>query len=260
VKILMLGDVIGRTGRYAVSHHLPKLTEEYHPDVIIANGENAAGGLGITRDTALPLFAAGIDVITLGNHVWAQRGTGEFLNEDPRVIRPANVPPGLPGRGGAVFQTKTGGKIGVINLLGRTFMEPMDDPFRAADVLIAEIRQETPVIIVDMHAEATSEKGAMAWYLDGRVSAVLGTHTHIPTCDERILPKGTAFITDIGMVGPYDSILGMKVEIVLEKFLTQVKQKIDVAKGPAIIGGVVIDADDETGRAQSISRIKIVEQ
>lgn len=256
----MLGDVVGRPGRHAVGKYLPGLIDERRPDIIIANGENSAGGLGITKDTALPLFDAGVDVITLGNHIWAQSGMNEFLQDEMRVIRPANLPPGLPGRGGGVFKTRSGAKIGIINLLGRIFMEPVDDPFRAADVLIEEISQQTPVIIVDMHAEATSEKGAMGWYLDGRVSAVFGTHTHVPTCDERILPGGSAFITDIGMVGPLNSILGVKTEAVIEKFRMTTKQRFEVASGPSVVCGVALDVDDKTGKAKSIDRFRIVEE
>lgn len=255
----MLGDIVGRPGRNAVSQHLPRLIKEHQPEVVIANGENAAGGLGINRNTALPLFDAGVNVITLGNHVWAQQGIEELLDSELRIIRPANLPPGLPGRGFGVFKTKAGNKIGVMNLLGRTFMDPVDDPFRAADAALDEILPETPIIIVDMHAEATSEKAALAWYLDGRASAVLGTHTHIPTCDERVLPNGTAFVTDIGMVGPRDSILGMNVDVIVERFRTQMKQKFEVATGPAILSGVIIDVDNQTGRAASISRVTVIE-
>jgi len=258
-RILMLGDVVGKPGRRAVVEHLPKLIEEHHPHIVIANGENAAGGLGITKETALPLFDAGVGVITLGNHVWTQRDAAEFIQAEQRIIRPANLPPGLPGRGAGVFAAGSGGKVGVINLLGRTFMAPVDDPFRAADALIDEISRETPVIVVDMHAEATSEKGAMGRYLDGRASAVLGTHTHVPTCDERILPGGTAFVTDIGMVGPRDSVLGMKVDTVLDYFRTLVKPRFEVASGAAVVSAVVLDVDPVTGGAQSISRITVQE-
>lgn len=255
----MLGDIVGKPGRNAVGKHLPRLIEEHKPDFIIANGENAAGGLGINRATANPIFAAGVDVITLGNHVWAQRGIEDLLEDEPRLIRPENLPPGLPGRGFKLFTAKSGVKIGVMNLLGRTFMEPVDDPFRAADAAIEEMQQQTRIIIVDMHAEATSEKAALAWHLDGRVSAVLGTHTHVPTCDDRILPNGTAFITDIGMVGPYNSILGLNVEKIVERFRTQMKQKFEVAEGPAVVNGVILDVGNMTGRASSISRVTILE-
>jgi hypothetical protein len=259
MRILMLGDVVGKPGRQAVTQHLPGLVAEHKPDIVIANGENAAGGLGITKDTALPLFAAGVHVITLGNHVWAQHGTQEFLEEEPRVIRPANLPPGLPGRGHGVFGTSGGGKVGVVNLLGRLFMQPVDDPFRTADAVLDMVRAQTPVIVVDMHAEATSEKAAVAWYLDGRVSAVIGTHTHVQTCDERILPNGTAFVTDIGMVGPMQSILGVKVQTVLANFQTLMKHKHEVSSGPAIVCGVVVDVDAGTGLATSISRVAVEE-
>jgi len=266
MKIIFIGDVNGRPGRRAVADHLPDLKKAYGVDFVIANGENAAGGVGISKDTALPLFAAGVDVITLGNHVWAQRGVEEFLNEDPRVIRPANLPSGLAGRGAGVFNAVIDNnpdkvvKVGVINLLGRVFMEPVDDPFKTADKLIEEMKDQAKIIIVDMHAEATSEKGAIAWYLDGRVSAVLGTHTHVPTCDERVLPRGTAFITDVGMVGARDSILGMKVDAVVNKFLTMMKQKHEVGSGPAVLSGVVLEIDSETGRAISIDRISVIEE
>lgn len=260
MKILMLGDVVGKPGRNAVSRHLPKLLGEHQPDFVIANGENAAGGIGITLDTALPLFDAGVDTITLGNHVWAQQGMDGLFSREPRIIRPANLPPGLPGNGAGVFPTKDGmGRVGVINLLGRTFMVAVDDPFRAADAAVSELARETPVIIVDMHAEATSEKGAIAWDLRGRVSAVLGTHTHVPTCDERILPGGTAFVTDVGMVGPRDSILGMKVEAVIHGFRTQMKQRFEVASGPSVLSGVLVEVDDDTGQARSIERIRVEE-
>lgn len=253
----MLGDVVGKPGRRAVSQHLPILVEEHQPDIVIANGENAAGGLGITKETALPLFDSGVDVITMGNHVWAQRGTGDLLDREPRIIRPANLPPGLPGVGAGKFTARNGIKVGVINLLGRTFMQPIDDPFRAADTLIEELRVECSVILIDFHAEATSEKGALAWALDGVVSAVVGTHTHVPTCDERVLPGGTAFITDVGMVGVKDSILGMKVQTVVQNFRTQIKQKFELADGPAVLRGVVIDVDETTGHARSISRVSV---
>lgn len=255
----MLGDIVGKPGRKAVGEYLPGLIAEHQPDFIIANGENAAGGLGINRTTAAQIFEAGVDVITLGNHVWAQRGIEELLMDEPRLIRPKNLAPGLPGRGHGVFTAKSGEKIGVMNLLGRTFMEPVDDPFRAADAAIEEMMKEAKVIIVDMHAEATSEKAALAWYLDGRVSAVLGTHTHVPTCDGRVLPNGTAFVTDLGMVGPYNSILGLSVESIVERFRTQTKQKFEVAEGPTVLNGAILDVDNTTGRTSAISRVTIIE-
>lgn len=259
MKILMLGDVIGRPGRRAVNEHLPRLIGEHGPDIVIANGENLAGGTGVTKETALPLFAAGVDVITLGNHAFSQREAEQFIEDDPRIIRPANYPPGVPGRGWGIFQCRNGCEVGVVNLLGRTFMLALDDPFRAGDAAVADISRRTPVIIVDFHAEATSEKGAFAWDFDGRVSAVLGTHTHVPTCDERILPHGSAFITDVGMVGPKDSILGVKLEPVIEHFRRQLKLRTEVASGLVVLNGVVVDVNDDDGRARSIGRISIQE-
>lgn len=259
MKILMLGDVVGKPGRRAVHDHLPELIAEHDTDIVIANAENAAGGAGITRETALPLFDAGVDVLTLGNHAFAQKEAEAFIDSDPRVIRPANYPPSAPGRGWGVFSTKRGGKVGVINLLGRTFMLALDDPFRAADAALAEINLETRVTLVDIHAEATSEKGAVAWDFDGRVSAVIGTHTHVPTCDERVLTRGTAFITDVGMVGPKESILGVRPELVVEHYHKQMKLRAEVATGPAVLNSVLIDVDEETGRARSIRRIVVEE-
>lgn len=260
MRIMMFGDVIGRPGREAVARYLPGLAEEHRPDIVLANGENLAGGLGITRDTALPLFECGVDVITLGNHSWSQRSGEAFIANEPRVVRPANLPPGVPGRGCAVFETRSGTKIGVINLLGRVLMTPVDDPFRAAESAVQQIRGETPIILVDVHAEATSEKAALAWDLDGKVTAVVGTHTHVPTCDERVLPGGTAFVTDVGMVGPRNSILGVSPAIVIANLRLQMKPRIDVASGPAVVSGVVVEADDATGRAISISRFALSEQ
>jgi len=260
VRILMLGDVIGRPGREAVSRYLPSMVEEYEPDFVLANGENLAGGLGITQETALPLFDFGVDVITLGNHVWAQRQSENFIAAEPRVVRPANLPPDVPGRGFGVFRTRSGQQVGVVNLLGRIFMNPVDDPFRTADKIISCLKTDTPIIVVDFHAEATSEKAALAWDLDGRVSAVLGTHTHVQTSDERLLPKGTAFITDVGMVGPYDSILGLSPGVVINNFRLQMKPKVEIASGQAIVCGVLIDVEDDSGRAVGISRLSIIEK
>jgi len=259
VRILMLGDVVGRPGREAVSRYLPGMIDDYEPDFILANGENLAGGLGITNETALPLFESGVDVITLGNHVWAQRQSENFIATEPRVIRPANLPPEVPGRGAGVFNTRSGRLVGVINLLGRIFMTPVDDPFRAADEVVSRLKSETPIIVVDFHAEATSEKAALAWDLDGRVSAVLGTHTHVQTSDDRLLPRGTAFITDVGMVGPYDSILGLKPDVVISNFRLQMKPKVEIASGSVVVCGVLVDVDDESGMAVSISRLRIIE-
>jgi 2',3'-cyclic-nucleotide 2'-phosphodiesterase len=255
IRILMLGDVVGKPGRNAVTTLLGGLREEFAPDLIIANGENAAGGLGITRETALPLFEAGVQVITLGNHTFTKREGTEFLEDDPRVIRPANYPSGVPGRGYCLVELEDGVKVCVINLMGRVFMTPIDDPLRVADFILANVKGQTSCIFVDMHAEATSEKGAVGRYLDGRVSAVIGTHTHVPTDDACIFPGGTAFVTDVGMVGPKHSILGMKTSAVIARFQTQITSRFEVASGNAVLMAVVVDIEETSGKAVSIRRL-----
>ena len=251
MRILFVGDVMGRLGRKTVHALLPGLRRETEAEIIVANGENAAGGRGLTLATADELFAAGVDVITSGNHVWEIREIYPSLDSESPILRPLNYPPGVPGRGmliahGAAF----------INLQGRTFMGAETDcPFRAADKALEHL-QDTPVILVDIHAEATSEKAALGWYLDGRVSAVIGTHTHVATADAHVLPAGTAFISDVGMVGPRDSIIGMEVKPIIERFLTQLPTRFSpVETGPVIFNSVLIDIDETTGRAQSIVRI-----
>ena len=247
----MLGDVIGRPGRRAVHALLPGLRQEYGIELVIANGENAAGGLGLTRETAEELFKSGVDVITSGNHVWAQREIITALDSDLAILRPLNYPPGVPGHG---YLTK--GETLVVNLLGRTFIGNFDCPFRAMDQLLEELADnKPPVIIVDFHAEATSEKVAMGWHLDGRVSAVLGTHTHVGTVDARLLPKGTASITDVGMIGPIDSVIGDDTDVVLRRFLTQIPHRISVGKGSVLLNSVLVEIEEATGRAKNISRI-----
>jgi len=251
LRILMLGDVIGRPGRRAVQALLPGLRQEYGIELVIANGENAAGGLGLTRETAEELFEAGVDVITSGNHVWAQREIMNDLDSDLAILRPLNYPPGVPGHGYLIK-----GETLVVNLLGRTFIGNFDCPFRAMDQLLEELADnKPPVIIVDFHAEATSEKVAMGWHLDGRVSAVLGTHTHVGTVDARLLPKGTASITDVGMIGPIDSVIGDDTDTVLRRFLTQIPHRISVGKGSVLLNSVLVEIEEATGRAKNISRI-----
>ncbi|TEU04552.1 MAG: TIGR00282 family metallophosphoesterase [Dehalococcoidia bacterium] len=251
MRILMLGDVIGRPGRRAVQALLPGLRQEYGIELVIANGENAAGGLGLTRETAEELFEAGVDVITSGNHVWAQREIMNDLDSDLAILRPLNYPPGVPGHGYLIK-----GETLVVNLLGRTFIGNFDCPFRAMDQLLEELADnKPPVIIVDFHAEATSEKVAMGWHLDGRVSAVLGTHTHVGTVDARLLPKGTASITDVGMIGPIDSVIGDDTDTVLRRFLTQIPHRISVGKGSVLLNSVLVEIEEATGRAKNISRI-----
>jgi metallophosphoesterase (TIGR00282 family) len=258
MRILFVGDVVGKPGREAVMNRLPALRIQQQADFVIVNGENSAGGIGITREIGDNfLNRAGADVITLGNHAWGKRESYPYLSEEPRILRPHNYPPGAPGRGFGVFDSETG-PVGVIVLQGRTFMDPVDDPFRAVDQLLTEIKRSTPVVFVELHGEATSEKQAMAWYVAGRASAVVGTHTHVQTADERILPGGTAYLTDAGMTGPYDSIIGMSREVIIPRFTSLLPNKFEVAGGPSMLNAVAIDIDTETGRATGIERIQIL--
>ncbi|OGO50868.1 MAG: metallophosphoesterase [Chloroflexi bacterium RBG_16_68_14] len=251
MKLLMIGDVVGKPGRRAVAALLPSLRRELRPDLIIANGENAAGGFGLTEATAQELFVAGVEVITSGNHIWDQKEIIPILDQETRILRPLNYPPGAPGRGVLAQNGAT-----VINLQGRTFMIDIDCPFRAVDAALEELPDDA-IIVVDVHGEATSEKQAMGRYLDGRVAAVLGTHTHVPTADPRILPRGTAYVTDVGMVGPLESIIGNEIEAVLERFLTGLPTRLPVAeKSPTVqFNAVLVEIDEGTRRARSISRI-----
>ncbi len=259
MKVLHVGDVVGKLGRKAVRMVMPDLIDEHAPDLIIINGENAAGGTGISRSTAEELFATGAGCITTGNHVWAQREALTLLEEDRDILRPANYPPGAPGVGAGLFETRTGtgAQVGVINLSGRVFMHEMDCPFQVADIEVEALAEHTKIIIVDFHAEATSEKQALARYLDGRVSAVLGTHTHVQTADEQVLAEGTAFMADVGMTGARDSIIGVRPETVLPRFLTQMPQRFKPPdSGPSFFCGAVVDIDEETGKARGIVRIR----
>ena len=258
MNILFIGDIVGKPGRRILATMLPDLRREFSADFVIANGENSAGGFGITRETLDEILACGVDVVTGGNHTWHAREVFALLDSDLRLLRPANYPVGTPGRGAGVFppsKGRGGPPVGVLNLEGRIFMEPLESPFRVARDHVEQLRRETPVIVIDIHAEATSEKAALAWHLDGRVSAVVVTHTHVQTADERILPSGTAFITDVGMTGPRDSIIGMGREEVLQRFLTMLPARFDVAKGPAQLNAVALEIDDETGRARAIRRV-----
>lgn len=257
MNILVLGDIVGRVGRRGVKEVIPQILEQYSVDFIIANGENAAGGNGITPEIARELFAAGINVLTMGNHTWDKKEIFSFINDDLRIIRPANYPPGTPGQGYGIFKVK-GKTIAVVNLMGRVFMSELDCPFRKMDDLLAELHN-VDYIIVDFHAEATSEKVALGWYLDGRTSLVFGTHTHIPTADERILPGGTAYITDIGMSGPLNSVIGVKTNLVLQKFLTQMPQRFESANGPYIVSGIMVKLGLD-GKAYDIFRIQYIEK
>ncbi len=256
MRLLFIGDIVGRPGREAVSQLLPALKEEFAPDFIVANGENAAGGMGITKEIAAEVFKSGIDVITLGNHVWSKKEVCPYLDEEQRLLRPANYPEGAPGRGWNIYATKDGNPIGVVNLCGRIFMENLEDPFRTADNILCELSKHTKLIFIDFHAEVTSEKSALGWYLDGRATGVLCTHTHVQTADERILPGGTAFISDVGMTGPIDSVIGVKKELIISRFITQMPTKFEIADGRAMLSAVLVDADRETGKAFSIIRIQ----
>ncbi|MBO8162544.1 MAG: TIGR00282 family metallophosphoesterase [Brevibacillus sp.] len=256
MRILFLGDIVGAPGRDMVIEYLPRLKRKYQPTFILANGENAAHGRGITAKIARVLLDAGIQAITMGNHTWDNKEVFELLEREPRVIRPANFPAGTPGTG-ITYVKSAQGELAVINLQGRSFLPPLECPFRMADLLVEEARKRTRLIFVDFHAEATSEKQAMAWYLDGRVSAVVGTHTHVQTGDERILPGGTGYLTDVGMCGPMDGILGMDREAVIKKFLTQLPVRFEVAGGASQINAVLFTLDSVSGRASDVERIRI---
>jgi len=257
LNILFIGDIFGKAGRKASSDLIPRLCSEFKIDFCIANGENSAGGKGITRNIAEKLYSYGVDVITSGNHIWARKEDIGYLNETTRLLRPANYPPGTPGFGYGAFKARNGLPVGVINLQGRIYMRSIDCPFRTGLSIAEELFERTKVIIVDFHAEATSEKMAMGWYLDGRVSAVIGTHTHIQTSDERVLPGGTAYITDAGMTGPYDSVIGVDKGKAIDGFLTQLPVKFAPAKKDIRFCGVIISVDETTGRADWIKRLQI---
>ena len=253
MKVLFIGDIIGKPGRKVVKEKLPEFIEAEKVRIVIANGENSAGGFGITPKVCSELFNDGVNVITTGNHVWDRKEVYDIIDKYP-IIRPANFPPSVPGRGYLVKDTKYGIKVGIINLQGRVYMANLDCPFRCSDKIIENIKKETPIIIVDFHAEITSEKIAMGWYLDGKVSAVIGTHTHVQTADERILPEGTAYITDVGMTGPRDSVIGVKKDIILKRYLTSMPIRFEVANEDLVLSGVMLDIDDKTGKALSIRR------
>ena len=263
MRILFIGDIFGRPGRTIVRDHVRELLSQHNIDLTVANGENAAGGFGITPQIAEELFDLGVEVITTGNHVWDKRELIEYLNgglSKPdsmarRILRPANFPAGSPGTGVYEGTTRGGVPYAVMNLQGRVFMGNIDDPFRVADELLARITSK--VILLDMHAEATSEKVALGWYLDGRVTAVIGTHTHIPTADERVLPKGTAYQTDVGMTGPWNGVIGIQKELIINRFLNNMPTRFEAASGDTRLCAVVIDCDPQTGRASSIERIMI---
>ena len=257
VNILFIGDIVGKPGRQAVARELHRLEDRYNVDLVIANGENASGGFGITIESARELFAAGVHFLTSGNHIWDKKEVLEYFKHEERIIRPANYPAGTPGKGSAVLTTPGGVKVGILNLEGRVFMNNLECPFRAADREIAALAAEARVILVDFHAEATSEKISLGWYLDGRVSAVVGTHTHVQTADERLLNSGTAYISDVGMTGAFDSVIGMRKDEPIQKFLTHLPAKFEVAKKDLRLNAVVVTVDEASGNALAIERINI---
>jgi metallophosphoesterase (TIGR00282 family) len=257
MRILFIGDIVGKAGRQAVEGVLEKTIRDHQVEFTIANGENAAGGMGITPSIAIEIFNEGVDVLTSGNHIWAKKEILSFLDEEHRILRPANYPAQVPGRGMGVFHSIKGRKIGVLNLEGRVFMRNLECPFRIAEKEIEILRKETSIILVDFHAEATSEKMAMGWFLNGKVSAVLGTHTHVQTGDEKVLSGGTAYITDVGMTGPLGSVIGIRKEVALERLLTQIPWKFEVATEDIELQGVVIEVDSNTGKALEIQRIRV---
>jgi len=257
MKILFIGDIVGKPGRRAVKELLPSLIGHRGIDLVIANCENAASGFGVTREIVEELYEAHIDILTSGNHIWDKKEVLEFIEDYETLLRPANYPSPVPGKGSVLMPTPAGDYVGVLNLAGRIFMQPLDCPFVAAKKEIARLKAKTNVIIVDIHAEATSEKKALGWYLDGDVSAVLGTHTHVQTADDEILPGGTAYISDVGMTGPFDSVIGIRKDTIIEKFLTQMPYKFDVAKGDIRLQGVLMDIDAQSGRALAIERISV---
>ncbi|RLB76216.1 MAG: TIGR00282 family metallophosphoesterase [Deltaproteobacteria bacterium] len=256
MRLLFIGDVVGRAGRRTLTDHLNRLIDHHLVDLVVANGENAAAGYGLTAPVLRELFDAGVDVVTSGNHIWDKKEIMPILDREPRLLRPANYPPGLPGVGQGIYETAAGIKVGIMNLEGRVFMKNLDCPFRAADVLIDDLQKTTPIIFVDFHAEATSEKQALGFYLDGRVSAVVGTHTHVQTADERILAGGTGYLTDVGMSGSQDAIIGNQKEPALQRFLTQLPVRLEVAKKNPQLCAVVLTINEETGCCEAIERLQ----
>lgn len=257
MKLLFVGDIVGRPGRYALKNALGRLVDRHCADLVVANGENAAAGFGLTAEVAREIFDAGVDVITSGNHIWDKKEVFALFEREPRLLRPGNYPPGLPGKGSGIFKTAGGVPIGVMNLEGRVFMNNLDCPFRTADALLEEMSQQTKIIFVDFHAEATSEKISLGHYLDGRISAIVGTHTHVQTADERILPGGTAYLSDVGMTGSRDSVIGIRKEEAIERFLTQLPVRFEVAKKDTWLCAVLVTIDEENGQAQAIERIQV---
>jgi len=259
VKVLFIGDIFGEPGRRALARAVPRLVAQRQIDIVIGNGENAAGGFGITPELAEELFDLGLAVITTGNHAWDKKEILDYFPREPRLLRPANYPDGVPGYGSVVVESASGEQLGVLQLMGRAYMPTLDCPFQVAKKEMAALKKRTAAVIVDMHAEATSEKMAMGHYLDGEAVAVVGTHTHVQTADDQILPKGTAYLTDIGMTGPLHSVIGVKKELAIEKFLTGMPRRFEVASGPSVFCAVLLELDARLGKALSIERIRIID-
>jgi metallophosphoesterase (TIGR00282 family) len=257
MKVLFIGDIVGTVGRAAVKGLLPALRDRYKLDFIVANGENAAGGFGITEKVASEIFGYGVHVLTSGNHIWDKKESVPYIAKENRIIRPVNYPPGVPGYGSVVMTLSDGIKLGVVNISGRVFMSSIDCPFRVGKEEIERLHKETKCIIVDFHAEATSEKIAFGYFIDGKVSAVVGTHTHVQTADEKILPGGTSYITDVGMTGPEVSVIGIEKDQIIERFLLQMPRKFETARGNAILSAVVIEIDHRSGRSAAIQRLQL---
>ena len=254
-RVLAVGDVVGNPGRQACTEIIPRLRKDEQIDFVIANGENLADGSGVTESTTRDLFQHGVDVITSGDHVFRKKEAEQLLSGNPRILRPANYPARVPGQGSTVVTVKNGIKVGVLNLIGRVFLKTVDCPFESARTAVEKLARETPIIFVDIHAEATSEKVALGWFLDGKVSGIFGTHTHVQTADERILPKGTGYITELGMCGPYHSVIGREIDHSLNMFLTQMPTKLEVAEYDVRLSGVIFDVDPSTGKTLSIRRV-----
>lgn len=259
MKILYIGDIMGEPGRRAVGRMVPRVVSQQQVDVVIGNGENVAGGFGITPELAEELFEMGLSVITTGNHAWDKKEILDYFPREPRLLRPANYPAGVPGNGSYIVETPGGEQLAVLQLMGRAYMPTLDCPFQVAKREVAKLKRETAAVLVDMHAEATSEKMAMGHYLDGDVVAVVGTHTHVQTADEQILPKGTAYLTDIGMTGPLHGVIGVKKELAIEKFLTGMPKRFEVASGPTVFCAVLIEVDAQLGKAIAIERIRVID-
>jgi metallophosphoesterase (TIGR00282 family) len=255
IRLLFIGDIVGRPGRELIRRGLTAIRNYHQIDLVIANVENAAAGFGITREIGDELLDRGLDVMTSGNHIWDRKEAIDYIGAEPRLLRPANFPAAVPGNGSYVARTAGGVSVGVVNVMGRVFMVAIDDPFAVVLKEIEALKQRARVIFVDFHAEATSEKIAMGWHLDGKVTAMVGTHTHVQTADDRILPRGTAYLTDVGMTGPHDSIIGVEVEAALSRFLTGMPARFETAEGNPRLNGVIVEADEETGRALEIERI-----